>query len=115
MKLFQGGKDVNVEILSIMAEGEPLKLIERAGRTAYQSQDKINDVSAKKFVTMLRNLGHESVLEHSAMTVRFSNCSRGLTHELVRHRLAALYPGIHPVCGRAGLPGRCPAKLGRPE
>ena len=38
---------------------------------------------------MLRNRGHESVLEHSCMTVEFNNVSRGFTHELVRHRLAS--------------------------
>jgi len=80
------------EVLAIMVglEGESsVELIELIGRTAYQSQDKISKDSARKFVEMLRNLGHESVLEHSAMTVRFSDISRGLTHELVRHRLTS--------------------------
>ena len=80
------------KILSIMAglKGENhLELIELAGRTAYQSREQITNESAKKLVGMLRKLGHESVLEHSAMTVEFNNLSRGFTHELVRHRLAA--------------------------
>ncbi len=91
MKIFSGGKDAEIEILAIMAGGgeEAIQLIERAGRTAYQSQDKASAKSAGKFVAMLRRLGHESVLEHSAMTVRFRNCSRGMTHELVRHRMAS--------------------------
>lgn len=79
-------------ILSIMAglEGEnPLQLIELAGRTAYQSRDKISNESAAKFVEMLRKRGHESVIEHSCMTVEFNNTCRGFTHELVRHRLVA--------------------------
>ncbi len=79
-------------ILSIMAglEGEnPLQLIEVAGRTSYQSRDKITDESAAKFVEMLRKRGHESVIEHSCMTVEFNNVCRGFTHELVRHRLAS--------------------------
>lgn len=79
-------------ILSIMAglEGESsLQLIEVAGRTAYQSRDKITDESAVKFVAMLRKRGHGSVIEHSCMTVEFNNISRGVTHELVRHRLAS--------------------------
>ncbi len=79
------------KILSIMtgAEGEnPLQLIEVAGRTAYQSRDKITDESAVKFVEMLRKRGHESVIEHSCMTVEFDDVCRGFTHELVRHRLA---------------------------
>jgi thymidylate synthase (FAD) len=80
------------KILSIMAglNGEsPLQLMETAGRTAYQSRDKITDESSVKFVEMLRKRGHESVLEHSCMTIEFNNLSRGFTHELVRHRLVA--------------------------
>jgi len=67
----------------------PLQLIELCGRTSYQSRDKISDESAVRFVKMLRDRGHESVLEHSAMTVEFNDVSRGFTHELVRHRLAS--------------------------
>ncbi len=80
------------KILSIMAglDGEnPLQLIELAGRTSYQSRDKITDESAEKFVEMLRKRGHESVIEHSCMTIEFDNVCRGFTHELVRHRLVA--------------------------
>ena len=79
-------------ILAVMAgpEGEsPLQLLELAGRTAYQSRDKISKESAARFVEMLRKRGHESVIEHSAMIVEFNNVSRGFTHELVRHRLAS--------------------------
>lgn len=80
------------KILAIMVglNGKsPLELIEWAGRTSYKSHHKITKNSAKKFVEMIRNLGHESVLEHSSMTVEFSGISRGFTHELVRHRLAS--------------------------
>ncbi len=80
------------EIMGLLTglHGEsPLQLIEMAGRTAYQSQDKITEESATRFVTMLRKRGHESVIEHSCMIVRFSNISRGLTHEQVRHRLTS--------------------------
>ena len=79
-------------ILAIMVGlgGEtPLQLIEVAGRTAYQSREKITHDSAAKFVKMIRDRGHESVLEHSCMSVEFNNVSRGFTHELVRHRIAA--------------------------
>ncbi len=79
-------------ILAIMAGlgGEnSLQLIELAGRTSYQSRDKITNDSAAKFVKMLRERGHESVLEHSCLTVEFNNVSRGFTHQLIRHRLAS--------------------------
>lgn len=80
------------KILGIMAglNGEnPIQLMETAGRTAYQSRDKITDESAVKFIEMLRKRGHESVLEHSCMSVEFNDLSRGFTHELVRHRMAS--------------------------
>jgi len=65
-----------------------LKQIEKAGRTAYKSEDKITQDSALEFVKMIRKRGHLSVLEHQSVTVRVI-CDRGVTHEIVRHRLAA--------------------------
>lgn len=64
------------------------QVIELAGRTCYKSEDKICEGSAEKFVSKIRSLNHESVLEHGAITVRFI-CDRGVSHELVRHRLAS--------------------------
>jgi thymidylate synthase (FAD) len=67
-----------------------LKIIEEAGRTSYQSfQGPITDETASKFVRMIRDRNHLSVLEHGSMTVGFYGVSRGMTHELVRHRLAS--------------------------
>lgn len=68
---------------------QPL-IIERAGRTCYQSEKgEITAESAERFAKMLIRRGHESVLEHSSLTVLFRLHSRGLTHELVRHRLTS--------------------------
>ena len=67
---------------------EILKRIEKAGRTCYKSEDRITNESAKSFVRMLIERGHESVLEHESITVRFI-CDRGISHEIVRHRLAS--------------------------
>ena len=66
----------------------PLKTIERAGRTCYKSEDKITDDSAEKFYTMIYQRGHESVVEHACASVRII-CDRGVSHEIVRHRLAS--------------------------
>jgi thymidylate synthase (FAD) len=71
-----------------MYSENPLKLIELAGRTCYKSEDKITDDSAASFVQKLNKLGHLSVLEHSCMSVKFIT-DRGVSHELVRHRLAS--------------------------
>jgi thymidylate synthase (FAD) len=65
-----------------------LKQIEKAGRTAYKSEDKITEDSAKDFVNMIRKRGHLSVIEHQFVTVRVI-CDRGVSHEIVRHRLAS--------------------------
>ena len=65
-----------------------LQLIEKAGRTCYKSEDKITNDSAKKFVLTILKSGHESVIEHVNASVKFIT-NRGVTHELVRHRLCA--------------------------
>ena len=67
---------------------EILKRIEKAGRTCYKSEDRITSESAENFVRMLIERGHESVLEHASITVRFV-CDRGISHEIVRHRIAS--------------------------
>jgi thymidylate synthase (FAD) len=67
---------------------KPLEIIELAGRTCYKSENRIAEDSAQKFVKMIVGLGHETVLEHVSLSVRFTT-NRGVTHELVRHRLAS--------------------------
>jgi thymidylate synthase (FAD) len=74
------------EILAHSAS--PNELIERAGRTCYKSEDKITQNSARNFVEMISKRGHLSVIEHASMTVKFI-IDRGVSHELVRHRLAS--------------------------
>ncbi len=64
----------------------PLKAIELAGRTCYKSEDKITEGSAEKFVKMLLDRGHEAMIEHASASYRIV-CDRGVTHEIVRHRL----------------------------
>ena len=65
-----------------------LRRIEEAGRTCYKSEDKITDESAEKFVAHAIKIGHHSIIEHENVSIRII-CDRGVTHEIVRHRLAA--------------------------
>lgn len=65
-----------------------LKGIEAAGRTCYKSEENITDVSCIKFIKNLLERGHESVLEHEKLTIKFIN-DRGISHEQVRHRLCS--------------------------
>ena len=80
---------------------KPLETIEIAGRTCYKSEDKITEGSAEKFVKMIIKRGHHSVIEHAYMSVRFI-CDRGVTHELVRHRLAAYSQESTRYCNYKG-------------
>lgn len=83
MKLIRQGHKIMSSIDSSL-----LLKVEEAGRTCYKSEDRITKGSAEKFIRMLINKGHESVLEHSSITVRFIT-DRGVTHEIVRHRLSS--------------------------
>jgi len=65
-----------------------LTKLESAGRTCYKSEDKIDSGTSRKFVKMIISRGHETVLEHQSITVRVI-CDRGVTHEIVRHRIAS--------------------------
>lgn len=65
-----------------------LKRIEECGRVCYKSEDKITEGSSEKFVTNIIKRGHEAVLEHCSFTVKFI-CDRGVSHEIVRHRMAS--------------------------
>lgn len=98
------------EILHLASAIEVFALIELAGRTCYKSEEKIDNerwikdcedkedfyvrpiefTSSYKFIKTLlsHDPPHLSVLEHSMMTVKFI-CDRGVSHELVRHRLCS--------------------------
>lgn len=65
-----------------------LQKLELIGRTCYKSEDKITEDSAAKFVAGLIKRGHEAMLEHVSITVKFVT-DRGISHEIVRHRLAS--------------------------
>ena len=76
-----------------------LKVIERAARTCYKSEKNITDdgTSAKRLVTSLIKNGHEAMLEHGSLSVLFI-CDRAVSHELVRHRMAAFAQESQRYC-----------------
>lgn len=76
------------EVLSLVDGQAILHDIERCGRVCYKSEDKITETSAQAFVGNIIKRGHEAVLEHASVTVKFT-VDRGVSHEIVRHRLAA--------------------------
>lgn len=76
------------EIIDELNGSEILKKIELCGRVCYKSESKIKEGSAEKFVAAIIRNGHESVIEHVSFTVKFI-VDRGVSHEMVRHRLAS--------------------------
>lgn len=76
------------EIITPIDPEQILKTVEAVGRTCYKSEDKITDESCRTFVAGLIKRGHEAVIEHYNITVRLT-VDRGVTHEVVRHRIAS--------------------------
>ena len=75
----------------VSLQSEPqfiMKMIEEAGRTCYKSEDRIKENSYVAFIERLVRRGHEAMLEHGYATAHF-RIDRGISHELVRHRLAS--------------------------
>lgn len=87
MKIIKAGYEIIRPQMDGAASRDAIyQLIEQAGRTCYKSEDKITPESAAKFVAGIVKRGHEAMLEHASMTVKFI-VDRGVSHELVRHRL----------------------------
>lgn len=80
--------NADVDIMTPLDGQAILKHLERCGRVCYKSEDRITDGSADKFLAGIIKRGHEAVLEHYSFTVKFI-CDRGVSHEIVRHRLAS--------------------------
>ncbi|MGN0250274.1 MAG: FAD-dependent thymidylate synthase [Oliverpabstia sp.] len=78
----------SIEIVSNNDYKEMLTKLEKIGRVCYKSEDYIKEGSAEKFLKGIVKRGHESVIEHESITVRVT-CDRGVTHEIVRHRIAS--------------------------
>lgn len=76
------------EVLTPLDGNRILKSIETVGRTCYQSYDKATEDSCYRFVQMLIRRGHEAMIEHESITVRFV-VDRAIQNEMVRHRLSS--------------------------
>lgn len=76
------------EIMDELNGTEILGKIELCGRVCYKSEKRINEETSQKFVHGIIKNGHLSVLEHFSFSIRFI-VDRGVSHELVRHRIAS--------------------------
>ena len=77
-----------------------LKHIEEIGRVCYKSEHRITKDSCFAFAKNIIARGHEAVFEHESFSVRFL-CDRGISHELVRHRLASFCQESTRYCNYA--------------
>lgn len=78
--------DQNWEFIRITCDSE--NLVEFAGRTCYNSKDRIGEGTATPFIEKIIKKGHESVIEHAVVTLLIKT-NRSVTHELIRHRIAS--------------------------
>ena len=78
----------SVEFITPLNGKVIMERLEECGRVCYKSEDSITEGSAEKFLKGIISRGHEAVLEHCSFTVKFI-CDRGVSHEIVRHRIAA--------------------------
>lgn len=76
------------EILDKLDNLDIMKKLEKIGRVCYKSEDKMSTTSSYNFISNIIKKGHESILEHYSFSVRFV-VDRGISHEIVRHRLAS--------------------------
>ncbi|MGA3191434.1 MAG: FAD-dependent thymidylate synthase [Candidatus Bathyarchaeia archaeon] len=51
--------------------------------------EKMDSETAKKKIRKVTGYGHASVIEHASFTFSVEDVSRGMTHQLVRHRIAS--------------------------
>ena len=81
-------KIVKPQVIIPEVELDPSKeyRIEQYGRVCYKSED--NQTEGTNLLRALIERGHESVIEHEKVTVKFIT-DRGVSHELVRHRIAS--------------------------
>ena len=97
MRIIQSG----IEIIDAPSYETMLKKIEQIGRVCYKSEDKITDTSAEQFIRGIIKRGHESVIEHESISVRVI-CDRGVSHEIVRHRIASYAQESTRYCNYTG-------------
>lgn len=90
----------SVEPVSMPVPYTMYQILEGAGRTCYQSEQVEGDTPAAFLGRVIRR-GHEAVLEHATISLKFI-CDRGVSHELVRHRLASYCQESTRYCNYMG-------------
>ena len=89
------------EIITQIDTEDILGKVEKAARVCYKSESKIGPGTAEKLIASVIKRGHESVIEHENISVKFI-CDRGVTHEIVRHRLCSFSQESTRYCSYGG-------------
>lgn len=97
MKIIKAG----YEIIDEINEKEVMKKIERIARVCYKSENAINDRSAERLIKALIRNKHDAMLEHYSFSVKFI-VDRGVSHEIVRHRVASFAQESTRYCNYRG-------------
>lgn len=88
----------SIEIMSgLQSSGETYMFIELCARNCYKSEEKITCGSAETLIKKLIKRKHWTPFEFWDVTVRFI-CDRGISHELVRHRLCSFLQESSRYC-----------------
>lgn len=88
-----------------------LRIIEECGRVSHKSEGRIREGSAVPFIRKVAiEWGHESILEHASFTACLVG-SRSMSHQLVRHRIAAYTQESQRFCDYAGEEGKARLKV----
>ena len=90
-----------IELLDDVDGEQLLRKLERAGRVCYKSEGKMGEGTAATFIKGIVARGHESVIEHEKISVLVT-CDRGVTHEIVRHRIASYSQESTRYCNYTG-------------
>lgn len=75
-------------IILNISHPNPVRFTNLSGRLCYKSDTPDSPEAQEKFILERIKNGHESILEHVSVTVKVV-CDRGVSHELVRHRLCS--------------------------
>ena len=86
-----------VEILDNLNGEEIIDKIAKVARTCYKSEDNSTSERDRELVKRLIKSGHEAMIEFADITVKFT-CSRAISHELVRHRMASFAQESQRYC-----------------
>lgn len=92
---------ISHEVLTPIDNDRVAKFLELCGRVSYKSEPKMTDTSFFSFIQSRLRDGHESIIEHFSITVHII-CDRGVSHELVRHRIGSFTQESTRFCDYEG-------------